>query len=279
MGNFFNYNGKIFTEATPVIGADSRGLRYGDGLFETMKIKNGQILYANEHFARLWKGLKVLQFDIPKHFTPELLEEQILAVAQKNKHTEHARVRLNIIRGNGGLYDPENLSPNYIIQTWPLSETIGQWNSNGLILDIYTDAQKNCDILSNLKHNNYLVYAMAALFAKQQKCNDAIVLNNFGRVCDATIANIFIVTNNSIFTPALSEGCVEGIMRKNIIDVLKNTETPVTQSAITQEELLVADEIFITNAIQQIRWVKSIGNKNFNNSITQKIYSLLNSTI
>src|SRR4051812_14758937 len=105
MGIFFNHNGKLYKEHTPVIGADNRGLRYGDGLFETIKIKNGALLFIDDHFARLWNGLKLLQFELPKHFHTDLLEKEILALAKKNGHETLARVRLNVFRGDGGLYD------------------------------------------------------------------------------------------------------------------------------------------------------------------------------
>ncbi|MEO7581665.1 MAG: aminotransferase class IV, partial [Ferruginibacter sp.] len=202
--NYFNYNGKIYKESSLVIGADNRGLRYGDGLFETIKMKNGNLFFEDEHFARLWKGLSVLQFDIPKHFTIEKLQEEIRSLAKKNGTEATARIRINIIRGDGGLYDAKNHQPNYIIQTWPIVPGNGELNSNGLVLGIYSDVRKSCDILSNLKHNNYLPYLMAALKAKQEKWNDAIVLNTDGRICETTIANIFIIKSQVVFTPQLS---------------------------------------------------------------------------
>ena len=140
--NHFNYNGKLYPEGSPIIGADNRGLRYGDGLFETIKMKNGKLLFEDEHFARLWKGLKVLEFDIPKHFTVEVLQKEMSALAKKNGHEAAARIRLNVIRGDGGLYDAKNHFPAYIIQTWPLAQGNGEWNSNGLVLGIYEAAKK-----------------------------------------------------------------------------------------------------------------------------------------
>ena len=80
---WFNYNGKLFKEHETVIDVTNRGLRYGDGLFETMKMLDGKIIFPNEHFARLWKGLLTLEFDIPKHFTPEKLTQEIIALATK----------------------------------------------------------------------------------------------------------------------------------------------------------------------------------------------------
>ena len=134
--NYFNCNGKVFKEGTLVVGADNRGLRYGDGLFETIKMIKGKLILEDEHFARLWKGMLTLQFEIPKHFTPDKLKEEIVLLAKKNAHTS-ARIRLNIYRGDGGLYDAKNHTPNYIIQSWLLPEGNGMWNSNGLVAGTY----------------------------------------------------------------------------------------------------------------------------------------------
>lgn len=277
--NSFNFNGKIFSEGISIVGADNRGLRYGDGLFETIKMKKGQLIQDDEHFARLWNGMKVLQFDIPKQFTPDKLQEEIAILVKKNGHENAARVRLNVFRGNGGLYDAKNYFPNYIIQSWALPEGNGEWNSNGLIAGVYEEVKKSCDILSNLKHNNYLPYILAALKAKKEKWNDAILLNTYGRICDTTIANIFLIQDGVIYTPALTEGCVAGVMRKKIIQELIKFQFKLTEKEITRDDLLNADEIFFTNSIYNLRWVQRIGDKEFSNVISRKIYDAVISTI
>ena len=284
---WFNYNGKYFKDNDAVIGTASRGLRYGDGLFETIKCINGQLIFADEHFARLWKGMNILQFELPRHFTPDKLTEEIMALAKKNGHDRATRVRLTVIRGNGGLYDPANHFPNYIIETAELANSNGDpktltLNSNGLVLGIYTVVKKSCDILSNLKHNNFLPYVMAALYAKKQKWNDAIILNTAGRVCDSSIANIFFITGGHVYTPALEEGCVAGVMRKAVIQQLAigSSQSAVdswqlTEKPVTVEDLMQADEVFLTNSIYDIRWVQRIGDKEYGNTLTQQIYSSL----
>ena len=268
----FNHNGKTFKEGEPVINATARGLRYGDGLFETIKLKDGSLILADEHFARLWNGMQVLQFRVPKHFTPEKLEEETLALAVKNGHDKKARVRIMVYRGDGGLYDAANHFPNYIIETGELPEG-DTLNSNGLALGIYTDAKKSIDILSNLKHNNYLPYVLAALHAKENKWNDAILLNTEGRICDTTIANIFIIKDEVIYTPALTEGCVAGVMRNHLIRQLPALNFKLIEKQLSIEELMDADEVFVSNSIYYIRWVGGIADKMYSNNLTQKIYS------
>ncbi|MBK9485587.1 MAG: aminotransferase class IV [Chitinophagaceae bacterium] len=275
---YFIFNGKLLKAESGIIGPDSRGLRFGDGLFETIKSINGQLEFIDEHFARLWKGMQVLQFAIPKQFTPDILEQEIQSLLKKNGHDKMARVRLTVFRGDGGLYDTTDHKPNYLLQSWALPDETGNWNSNGLVLGVYTDIKKSCDILSNLKHNNFLPYVMAALYAKKEKWNDAVLLNTEGRLCDTTIANIFLIKDEVIYTPALAEGCIAGVMRRNLVEKLTAGGYKLVEDKLSVDELLYADEVFLTNSIYNMRWVQSVGDKKYSNAQTQKIYAAFFST-
>ncbi len=271
---YINYNGKIVEEDTLIVPAQNRGLRYGDGVFETIKLKNGKLILAEEHFERLWKGMEMLQFNIGKIFTKEKLIEEVAELAKKNNLIT-ARIRLTIIRGNGGIYDAKNHMPNYIIEAIELPEGNGELNSNGLQLCIYNAAKKNIDSFSNLKTNNYLPYFMGALFAKENHCNDALIVNAEGNICDTTIANIFYIKDEAIFTPALSQGCVAGVMRKWLIEKIQTLGFDVHQTTITKEDLLGADEVFLSNSIYNIRWVGSLEETSYTNNIIYKIVDQL----
>lgn len=271
---YFNYNGKILEADTPIAPPDNRGLRYGDGLFETIKYKNGHLILLDEHFARLWKGMQLLQFEPSKLFTPDFLQKEILQLVNKNKHAE-ARVRIAVIRGNGGLYDAKNHLPNYIIQSWPLASNNAVINENGLQLCIYQDAKKSLDAFSNSKHNNFLPYFMGALSAKKNHCNDAIILNSNGNIADTTIANIFLIDDRIIYTPSLAEGCIAGVMRKFILQELEQLGYIIHETALTTEILMNADEVFLTNSIYNIRWVAAVDDKKYSNEIVRKIYEQL----
>ncbi|MET0242632.1 MAG: aminotransferase class IV [Flavitalea sp.] len=249
MNNLVNFNGKFFRAEEPLIGAESRALRYGDGVFETIRMLNGHAEHAELHYNRLFEGLNILGFELPQLFTRDYLTEQILKTATKNKVEQGARIRLALFRGNGGLYDPENHRPNFIVQAWPLPAQNGTLNLNGLVTGIYTKAVKCYDAFSHLKTASHLTYVMAALYAKEMKWNDALVLNTSGRICDTSIANIFIVKGKKIITPPLSEGCVAGIMRRYILREIAGTGFEGVEQPITTEDLLDADECFITNAI------------------------------
>ena len=272
MKKYFNYNGRFFTDDERVLSKDDRSYRYGDGLFETMKLINGNILLKEYHFARLFLSLDVLKFQIPALFTKQQIEKEIKELVKKNGCEISARIRLSVSRGNGGLYDCDNKF-SYLIECWPLEQK--DLNENGLVIDVFPDARKSIDVFSNLKSANYLPYVMAAIWAKENKLNDALILNQHDRVCDSTIANVFWVKDNNIFTPPLNEGCVAVVMRKKILELATQDSDHLMQEAVlTQEILLQADEIFLTNAITGIRWVKECRGKVYKNTISDKIFAL-----
>jgi branched-chain amino acid aminotransferase len=269
---FVNYNGTLIDQETPVITAGNRGLRYGDGLFETMKMLEGKIRFFDLHMERLFQGLDLLKFEIPAHFSKESLKEEIIKLCRRNGVEKAARIRLNVFRGNGGLFDPENLKPNYLVEATPLPDNYQRLNENGLVLDVYPDACKSCDILANSKTNNYLPYVMAALFAKQNRLNDCFILNQHRRICDTTIANVFWIREGEVYTPPLSEGCVAGIMRRYLVEKLENAGYVLKEKILTINGLENASEVFLTNAAYGIRWVKQFRNTSYSHVLTQKIY-------
>ena len=268
---YVNQNGKVINEINAVVSINNRSFRYGDGCFETMKVSKGKLLFADYHFERLFNSLELLQFTVPSFLTPEYLLANILNLTQKNHHEKLARIRLTIYRGEGGLYDPQNLVPNFTIQTWELNPTNNLLNENGLVIDIFEKSRKVCDNYSAIKSNNYLGYAMAALWTKEQHLNDAILLNPYNRVADATIANVFIIKDGIVKTPGLSEGGINGIMRRYLLNQLPEIAVPVEESMLTMDDLLEADELFLTNSIYGIRWVKQLRDKMYGNSITALI--------
>jgi branched-chain amino acid aminotransferase len=276
--NSICFNGKITSAAEPVLLASNRGYRYGDGLFETMKVAQGNILLAHYHLERLFSGLALLKFDIPKLFTTEKLQSEIMQLCRKNGCEKMGRVRLSVFRGNGGLYD-EDKDLQYLIESWPLNESISKLNENGLVIDVYPDAEKSCDKFSNLKSANFLPYSMAALYAKENKLNDCLVLNTAGGIADSTIANVFIVKGDIISTPGLEEGCISGVMRRYLIATLNDSGHKILEETISVNDIKNADEVFLTNAINGIRWVKQFRDKTYTNLKTVEIYNRIIKTI
>jgi branched-chain amino acid aminotransferase len=269
---FVNWNGKIVKEEQVVISPNNRSFKYGDGCFETMKVINDLLLLKNFHFQRLFSSLETLKFDVPPLLTADSFLNQILELVKVNGHHPLARIRLVVYRGEGGLYDLDNLAPNFIIQTSIGSNDSNIYNSSGFILDFFPDARKTADRFSSIKSNNYLGYAMGALWAKQHQLDDCLLINAHNRLADATIANIFIITNGVIKTPSLSEGCINGVMRKYLIECFLKEGIPFREAEITMEELLNASEVFLTNATYGIRWVKKVASSNYSNTTSSFLH-------
>jgi branched-chain amino acid aminotransferase len=269
--HFFIYNNNFFRVGMTVIRADNCGLRYGDGLFETMRMHEGKILNVDFHFERFFQGMKMLQFDIPEDYSSEFFIERVNELLLKNSISKNARIRLMIFRSEGNIFDVENNFPNYIIETSSLPEKIAL-NENGLVVDIFPDAKKSCDRFSNLKSNNYLPFVLAAKFAQKNKLDDAILLNAFGRICESSIANIFLLKNNKIYTPPLSEGCVAGVTRRSIVETFSLKKFSIEEKKLSVDDIFHSDEIFLTNSIQPIRWVKNFRGKVYGSEKVQEIF-------
>lgn len=243
----------------PLFTPQNRSFRYGDGLFETIKIFRGHIVLNEYHFERLLSGLHLLKITPPANFTNQFLAEKILHVCRLNDCLDSARVRLAVYRNEEG-------KASFVIEAWFLDEKINQLNTEGWEINIYPFARKSCDAFANLKTANYLPYVMADLHATEMGVNESVVLNMENNICDASKANIFLLKNGEIVTPALHQGCVNGVKRRFVIEELKKQGVAVYQKSIDENSLSEADEVFLTNAIYDVRWVKSFGAKTYSNS-------------
>jgi len=272
---WIDHNGALLSADSGILKAANRGFHYGDGLFETLLVSNGRIRLRDAHFERLFAGMDLLRYVIPIHFTRENLEASILQLCERNGHIPLARVRLTIYRGDGGLYDPEDLHPRYLIESWALGPADIDLNEKGLMVDIYPDGIKSCDPLANIKSNNFLIYALAALYAKENGLDDCLVGNSHGRLADSTIANLFYCKDRQIYTPPLSEGCVAGVMRKFLLSALPDAGFPVHERPVTAEDLQDADEVFLSNAIRGIRWVQTFRKCPYGSDLSRTIHHQL----
>jgi len=269
--NFVSVNGKIVDAGKPVLMADNRGYRYGDGLFETMKTINGKIVLEKLHFERLTNGLRLLKIKAPSSFKARTLSADILKLCKKNKCEPLARIRLSVFRGHGGPYDG-NDDAGWLIECRAADASVNQINKKGLVIDLFAGIQKTCDKFSNLKSANFLPYTIAAQFAREQKLDDCLVENIKGQIADATIANVFLVKNKLVITPALTEGCVNGVMRRYLIEKLQNSDLEIREGVVTKNDLETFDEVFLTNAMYGMRWVRQFRDKKYGNVQSLRIY-------
>lgn len=261
------------TGSDPLLLADNRSYRYGDGLFETIKVVNKKISLESYHFDRLFQSLATMLFKIPHLFTRDRIREEIVSLCTANKCDVLARVRFSVFRGNGGINEGSD-DLQYIIECWPLDKSFNYLNENGLVIGICPDVRKSCDKFSTIKSANFLPYVMAAMHARTNQLNDSVVLNSHDRIADSSVANIFIVNGDKLKTPSLSEGCVNGVMRKFLLDNFRsnNMNLVVEETGLSIDDLSSADEIFLTNAISGIKWVRQFENKTYTNKISSRIF-------
>jgi branched-chain amino acid aminotransferase len=261
--NFLCFNGEILPTDKALFNAQNRGFRYGDGVFETMKIFKGKILLEPYHFDRLFSGLKMLKIN-GSNLSLGKLGEKVLELCSLNNCADLAKVRLAV-------YREENIA-SYVIETSGLNQSINELNEKGWVIDIYPHVRKSQDAFANLKTANYLPYVLADIYAKENSLNECLVLNSENNICDASKANIFLLLKEEIYTPALHQGCVSGTMRRFIIEELKSNNIPVHQQNISEKTLLEAEEVFLTNAINGVRWVENFREKSYSNTFIKNGY-------
>lgn len=272
---FINFNGEIVPADSSLLTVANRGFRYGDGLFESMRVMKGKLKFPELHAERLQKGMKALKMDGYSQADTWFLKEKVEELARRNK-IKHGRLRLTVFRDAEGLYTPTQNKMAYCLEIEVLDEPRYFLNERGLIMDVYTELPKPLNWLSNIKTCNSLIYVMAGIYKQQNKLDDVFLINQNRYLCEANSSNIFVWYQNHLYTPALSEGCVEGVMRQVVMKLAKDNNIPVTEAQINPEILNQADEVFLTNAVRGIQWVMGYGVKRYFNRVSKALMDELN---
>lgn len=276
---FINFNGEIYQEDEKLLTIANRGYRYGDGIFETMRMSKGKLNFADFHADRLQSGMKTLKIEGYSQLDAYFLKDKTEELCKRNKISQNARFRLTIYRNAGGLYTPDQNKSAYSLEISPLDSPYYDINAKGLILDVYEDIPKAVNRLSNLKTCNALTYVMAGLYKKHHKLDEAFILNQHGFLCEAISANVFIVYEGNLYTPALSEGCVGGVMRQVVMQLAQKNDLKVVEAQINPEILNMAEEVFLTNATKGIQWVMGFNRKRYFNEVSRFLVEKLNQEI
>jgi len=276
---YLNLNGKILSTSEPVLLYANRAFRYGDALFETIRIAKGKILFLNEHLKRLSAGIKFLKMENRQELSVRLIGQQMSELASMNSIKTDGRIRLTIFRNYDGLYTPEVNSVSYLIEAEKIKEEGFILNSKGFSIDIFAEVKKNKSKLSNIKSANALIYVLAGIYKKENQLGDCIILNESGNIAEAISSNVFVVKDKTIFTPPLNEACVDGIMRKQIIQLAKANNLTIYETLIPPDFLYEADELFLTNTISGIRWVGAFKIRRYYNNTSKLLIEKLNESI
>lgn len=274
-----NLNGNILPADQPVFTADNRAFRYGDGLFESIRMIGGEMPLFNLHFPRLSHGCELLKFKLQKEMTPEFFRDEILKLTEAQEISDNARIRLTIFRTAGGYYMPKSSAAEFLVEAESMDDEGFPMNEKGYVVDLFTDIEKPTTQFSTFKTGNALIYVLAAIHRQEHNLDDCLLINNKSRVIESIDSNLFIVRANEVHTPPVAEGCVSGVMREYIIRLLEKENIPLRETPLTLEELFNAEEMFLTNAIHGIRWIGQYKIKEYENFLSGKLSQLLNSDL
>ncbi len=273
---YINNNGHVMPNEGGTIHSGNRSYLYGDGVFESIRIMDGKVLNLENHISRLFEGAKALKMRIPAYLNLAYFEEKINELIQKSGIDKGGKIRLHLDRSSGGTYFPESNEANFFIEVYPYQYNSFELNSKGVEVDIYTDIKKTKNFLSNFKTKSCLTYVMAGIAAQEKKLDDVLITNDKGGILETSSCNLFVVSNGVLYTPGLEEGCLAGTMRMQIINLALKNGIKVYECNILPQNLLAADEIFLTNAIRGVNWVSGYRTKRYFNNMSRRMTALLN---
>lgn len=270
-------NGSYIKAGKPVLESKNRSFLYGDGLFETIHANGTDPQFIERHLNRMLESMKQLKMAIPDFFTPDYFTRHLKGVLTRNKQFQGARVRITVFRNNGGLYTPGTNDVSFLIESTLLEHDIYRLNQKGYQIDLFQDISKPVYPLSAVKTTSALLFVLAGIFRSEHNLDECILLNHNKRICESISSNVFIVKGNTYYTPSLEEGCLPGIMRQVIIEIIQKEGFHLHDDCtLTVDDMLNSDEIFLTNAISGIRWVVAFRQKRYYNKSSKFLIKKLN---
>lgn len=274
-----NFNGNIAAENDNVL-TQNRAFLYGDGVFETLKIINNKILFLEDHYFRLMASMRVVRMEIPMNFTMEFFEEEVLKLVQQKGISASARARITVFRNDGGLYLPKTNEVSYLIHATPLDNTSYALNTAEYEVDLYKDFYVTKQLLSSIKTTNKMINLTGSIFAHENGLANCLLVNDTKNVVEGLQGNLFMLIGKKLITPPISEGCLNGIMRKQILALAKKLEgIEVLEEIISPFDLQKADELFLTNVIIGIQPITKYRKKEFTTDLAHLLVQKLNESI
>ncbi|GGD29829.1 aminotransferase class IV [Flavobacterium orientale] len=272
-----NHNGVLVT--SDFILANNRSFLYGDGVFETLKIVDSKILFFESHYFRLMSSMRILRMKIPMQFTMEFLEQEVLNLAKESGLTS-CRIRFTVYRNDGGYYTPKDSTISYVIQASPIAEKLYQSTNTSFEVELFKDFHVSNHLLSTLKTTSKTIHVLAAIFAQENGYHSCLMINESKNVTEGVSGNLFIRFGTTITTPPLSEGCLNGVMRKQVMQLIeKNDELELVEAPISPFDLQKADELFLTNVIQGIQSITKYRKKTYETTVGSLLIEQLNASI
>ncbi len=274
-----NFNGNIVAQDDNIL-TQNRAFLYGDGVFETLKIVNNKILFLEDHYFRLMASMRVVRMEIPMNFTMEYFEEQVLSLVNQKNISSSARARITVFRNDEGLYLPKTNEVSFLIHATALESTSYALNTGEYEVDLYKDFYVTKQLLSSIKTTNKMINVTGSIFAHENGLANCLLVNDTKNVVEALQGNLFMVVGKKMITPPISEGCLNGIMRKQILALAKKVEgIEVVEEIISPFDLQKADELFLTNVITGIQPITKYRKKEFTSNLAHLLVQKLNESI
>ena len=274
-----NFNGNIQDTSNFAI-ENNRGFLYGDAIFETIKINGTKILFLEEHYLRLMASMRICRMEIPMNFTMEFMEEEILKLIELQINKVSNRIRFSVFRNADGFYNPTSNDVQFVITCSKLSSEKYVFLPLNYEVELFKDFHVSKHLLSTLKTNNKMINVVASVFAKENGFDNCLLINEDKNVVEAINGNIFMKMGNQLITPPTSDGCLNGIMRKQIIAIASKMENiEMIEKSISPFDLQKADELFISNVIAGIQPITKYRKKEFTSEVSKEITELLNNLI
>ena len=271
-----NFNGTI-QDNSAVFVESNRGFLVGDAVFETIKVVNNQVLFLEDHYFRLMATMRICRMEIPMLFTMEYVEAQILELIDVLHPSAAFRVRFSVYRTGGGFYAPLSNEVAFVITAIPLESVHYSIENEDYEIELYKDFHVSKQLLSTLKTNNKLLQVLGTIYAKENGYDNCLLLNEDKNIVEALQNNIFMKMGNIISTPPIAEGCINGIMRKQVLAILSKMEGyQVKEAVISPFDLQKADELFLTNVISGIQPITKYRKKSYTLDFSKIVLELLN---
>lgn len=273
-----HFNGELLPE-TSVPLAGNRGFLYGDGVFETLRVVDSKPLFFEDHYFRLMAAMRICRMEIPMTFTMEYLEAAIVELVTARGVQASARVRLNVFRNAGGFYRPDDHTVSWLMETQAV-DPVYFIAGGDYEVELFKDYHLSRQLLSSIKSTNRLLNVTAAVFAEENGYANCLLLNDARNVAEGVNGNVFMLTGNRLVTPPLSEGCLNGVMRKQVLELARKMDgMEVVEEPISPFDLQKADEIFLTNVVMGVRPVTRYRKKDFTDVFARKLLAQLNALV
>lgn len=276
-----NINGNLLEDHKAVLAIDNRGYAYGDALFETIRVNAGTILFWEDHYFRLMASMRILRMQIPMSFTPEFLEKEIIDLITVNElMNASVRIKLMVNRVAVGLYTPASSDIEYNILASQLQSNFYTISDQKYEVTLFKDHYVSTDMLSTIKSTNKLINVLGGIFARENGFDNCLLINSNKMIIEALNGNLFLVKDNTIKTPPITDGCLKGILRTQLLRILeKLPEYQLEEASISPFELQKADELFVTNVITGILPITKFRKKEYTSKTSKRLLGILNTRI